>query len=220
MADQQEATPPPSWRISEWFPILDAKRLESLKRYHEELLKFNRTVNLISPKTIPFADVIHFADSILACEAIRKDAPDMKEISDLGSGNGFPGLVFAILYPEVKVILVDSDQRKCEFLKHMVSTLGLKNAEVNNTVIEKLAPNSLQYCMSRGFASISKAILITRRLVPKGGVFYHLKSESWAAEVGEIPTQLCSSWNPALVADYKLPVGTVRFAVVKTDKIS
>lgn len=210
----------PQWRIEQWFPSLSTEIREKLRTYHEELHKFNRTVNLVSPKTLPFADAIHFADSIIASEMIVGDIPDLKRIFDLGSGNGFPGLVMAILHPKIEVVLVDADQRKCEFLKHISSLLQLPNVTVMNQQIEALEPNSVQYCMARGLASISKAILITRKIVPLGGVFYHLKGENWSAEVGEIPTQLCSVWSPALVSDYKLPIGPLRFAIVKTHKIA
>lgn len=208
----------PSWRIDSWFPDIPPDQLKSLKIYFDEIMKFNRTLNLISPKTIQFADIIHFADSIFASRVIYKGDPSLKEIYDLGSGNGFPGLIFGILFPQVRVVLVDSDERKCEFLKHMVATLKLSNISILNINFEKMEPNSIQNCMARGLASISKAILLTRKIVRPNGVFYHVKSENWAAEVGEIPTQLCSVWTPALVSEYKLPVGSVRFAVVKTTK--
>lgn len=191
-----------------------------MKIYHDELQKFNRTVNLVSAKTLPFADAIHFADSISACALIAEAETGLKTIYDLGSGNGFPGLIFAIMFPSITVRLVDADQRKCEFLKHIASTCDLKNVEVLNTQIEKLEANSVKTCMSRGFASISKAILVTRKCVPVGGAYYHLKGENWSAEVGEIPTQLCSVWSPALVGEYKLPIGSFKFAVVKTNKIA
>lgn len=209
----------PAWRIETWFPDLDPKIARHLKTYFDELMRFNRTVNLISPKTVPFADVIHFADSIYASRLIQADHPDMNEIYDFGSGNGFPGLIFAMLYPSIKVMLVDSDQRKTEFLKHVAASCQLQNVTVLNQQIEKLPLNSIKFVMSRGFASISKSILIARKIVSVGGVFYHLKGETWPAEVGEIPTQLCSAWTPALVNEYKLPIGTMKFAVVKTTRI-
>lgn len=207
------------WRIDQWFPDLNPEIRAKLKKYHEELLKFNKTVNLIGVKTIPMADAIHFADSILACRAIAK-AATIHEIYDFGSGNGFPGLIYALLFPQTKVYLVEIDGRKAEFLKHTISTLGINSAQVLIRAVESLPEKSVKYAMSRGFAPISKAILLARKVVANQGVYFHLKSEEWASEVGQIPTQLCSYWTPSLVADYKLPVGEVRFAVVRTDKIA
>jgi 16S rRNA (guanine527-N7)-methyltransferase len=208
------------WRIDSWYPDLGTDVLKQLKSYSEELIKFNRTVSLVSPKTIPMADAIHFADSILASSVIMKSYPKIGEIFDLGSGNGFPGLVFAILNPKVKVHVVDSDPRKCDFLKHVISHVKIVNADVMNVRVEDLKDNSMQYVISRGFSSISKLILLTRKSVLKGGIVFHLKGEQWGMEVSEIPIQLCSSWAPGLVGEYRLPVGEIKFSVIKTDKIS
>lgn len=210
----------PTWRIDTWFPDLDVSIREKMRIYHDELQKFNRSLNLVSAKTLPFADAIHFADCMIASSLIVNAETGLKTIYDLGSGSGLPGLVFAIMFPSVSVKLVEMDQKKCEFLKHVASTCELKNVEVLHTQIEKLEVNSIKTCVTRGFASISKSILLTRKCVAVGGSFYHLKGEAWSAEVGEIPTQLCSVWSPALVGEYKLPIGSFKFAVVKTNKIA
>lgn len=211
------------WRVPEWFPDLNPTVLEKLKSYHSELIRFNNTVNLIGVKTIPTADLVHFADSILAAKLIMQSVDGKPSpidvIHDFGSGNGFPGLILAIMYPKLKVICVDTDQRKCEFLKHMTSHLKLTNVEVTTRAVEAFPENSVKWAVSRGFAQIPKAVLLTRKIIPLGGSYFHLKSEEWAAEIAAIPTQLCSFWSPALVGQYRLPVGEINFAVVRTDRI-
>lgn len=208
-----------NWRLKSWFPDLDPGAVAKLKEYFELLKKFNRTLNLVSAKTIPYADALHFADSILASRMIAKAGHKIEKIHDFGSGNGFPGLVYGIIYPNVEVVLVDTDQRKCEFLKHVIASLELKNCSVLNKPIDALPDASIQYAVCRGLANITKALLMTRKCVQKGGVFFHLKGEEWGIEVSEIPAQLCSLWAPALVGEYRLPIGAFRFAVVKTEKI-
>jgi 16S rRNA (guanine527-N7)-methyltransferase len=205
------------WRIPQWFPDLPEEIQIQFKKYHDELIRFNKTVNLIGVKTIPVADALHFADSILAWRIIKKDLT-AAEIYDLGSGNGFPGLVMAILAPEIKFHLVDVDQRKAEFLKHMISHLDLQNVDVMIRQIETLPDHSIQAAVSRGYAPLAKAVIATRRLFPKEGAFYHLKGEEWATEISDIPAQVCSYWQPSLLGEYRLPVGEVKFAVVKTTK--
>ncbi len=217
---QEQEAPIIHWRINEWFPDLSPDVKARLKTYHTDLIKGNRTVNLISPKTLFVADAVHFADSILAGKIIMKSNPSIDQIYDLGSGNGFPGLVFAIVYPQVKVVLVEMDSKKCEFLRTMVQTLGLENVTVDCKNIESFGEGTIRFAMARGLGSISKNIMMTRKIVAKGGCFFHLKTEEWGIEVGEIPTQLCSLWSPSLIGEYKLPVGAVKFSVVKTDKIS
>jgi len=218
--NKEQEVPTIYWRVNEWFPDLGPETLGKLKSFHEELIKFNRTLSLISAKTVFVADALHFADSINASKAIVDSHPQMDKIFDLGSGNGFPGIVMAILYPKVQVVLVDVDQKKCEFLSHVASLLGLKNVSVLNKNIETLEDGLVKYAVCRGFANISRTLLLTRKLMSKGAQLFHMKGEEWGMEVSEIPTQLCSQWSPSLVGEYKLPVGTVKFAVVKTDKIA
>ncbi|MBO9667507.1 MAG: 16S rRNA (guanine(527)-N(7))-methyltransferase RsmG [Bdellovibrio sp.] len=220
MENNNQETPTIFWRIDEWFPDLSPEVRSRLKTYHEELIKFNKTLSLISAKTVFVADAIHFADSIIGSQAVIRSNPTIDKIYDFGSGSGFPGMVLAIMYPNVQVVLVDTDTKKCEFLGHAASALGLKNVKIENLHIEKLPENSVQWAICRGFGNISKAILMARRIVVKGGSLYHMKGEEWGIEVGEIPTQLCSIWSPSLVGEYKLPVGAIKFGVVRTEKIA
>lgn len=117
------------------------------------------------------------------------------------------------------MILMDSDERKCEFLKHVADTLGLLNVIVQNKKIDTLPPASIEQAICRGFAPLPKALLMLRKIISKGGAIYHLKSEEWAIEVSQIPTQLCSMWQPALEQEYTLPVGGIKMFVVRTSKI-
>lgn len=221
MADKQEQEAPTvHWRIDDWFPDLSPEVKSGLKTYHDELLKFNRTLNLISAKAVFVADAIYFADAILASRAVMIANPQITKLYNAAAGSGFPGMILAALYPKVQVVLLEADQKKVEFLNHIASALKIKNVTVENRSIESLPDGSVQYGIGRGFSSISKAILLCRKVVPKGGAFFHLKGEEWGIEVGEIPTQLCSIWSPSLVGEYKLPVGAIKFAVVKTEKIA
>lgn len=208
------------WRIPTWFPELSddvKKKLEIL--FHEQL-NANKSLAFFSSKMLPFVDLIHFADSIIASKSIIESNAKIDKIFDIGSGTGLPGLVMAVMYPKVQVVCLEIDPKKAEVISKCIALVGAKNASVVVSNVESLPAGSIKYCMARGFANISKSILNLRKQVIVGGVFYHIKGENWGAEVGEIPSQLCSVWTPALVKNYVLPVGTSRFAVVKTDKIS
>lgn len=219
-AESNSSEQAPNWRLKSWFPELDDKKQELLSKYFNELLKFNKVINLVSQKSILHADAIHFADSIYAAQAVRKNINKNNMLYDIGSGNGFPGLVYAILFPDQKITLVDSDERKSEFLKHIASACHLLNVSVLTKTVESFAAGSIEQAICRGFSPLPKALLMLRKIVPKGGAVFHLKSEEWAIEVSQIPTQLCSVWQPELIKDYALPVGSVKMFVVKTAKIA
>jgi 16S rRNA (guanine527-N7)-methyltransferase len=193
---------------------------EKLRMYLDEIIKFDGKAPLIPLKSLQTADAAHFADSIIAARLILKAAPGLDKIYDIGTGAGFPGLVFAILYPKIHVVLVDTNESKCEFLVKMAHMLKLSNVTVERKGLEELPHESIRYAMTRGYSTIARVILFGRRAVVKGGAIFHLKGEEWGAEVADIPIQLCSIWSPALVAEYKLPVGSIRYAVLKTEKIS
>ena len=209
-----------NWRLETWFSQIPKEQIALLKIHFDELNKSMKTSPLVSAKSMAFADGLHYADSILALAAIFSDNPKIDVIYDLGSGAGFPGLVGAALYPKVKFVLVETDKKSIDHLTQCIKTMGLKNAELLNQSLETLSANSFKFGITRGVSTISKIILATRKSVSVGGVLYHMKAENWGMEVADITTQLCSVWSPGLVKEYRLPIGEVRFAIVKTDKIS
>lgn len=217
-AEQSDGGVNALWRVPKWFPQLSPDVQALLQSYHAELLKFNAKLNLVSRNSEREADEIHFADSIMACEMILADSK-VSRVFDLGSGNGFPGLVMAILDPTREMNLVESDVRKCEFLKHIVHTLKLPRVNILNVRLETLVGSKIEMAINRGFASISGTSLACNRILEKGAVVYHLKGNSWAKEIGEMPVQLISFWEPRLVGEYSLPVSQVRHAIVSTHKI-
>lgn len=207
------------WRIKEWFPELSSKTHEQLRVYFDELIKFNKVVNLISTKTVFNADAIHFADSIQASLIVSKKANKNNVLYDIGSGNGFPGLVYSILFPDQKLALVDTDERKCEFLKHVATVLGNGNVEVLTKKIESFGPDSIDQAICRGFAPLPRILLALRKTVKDGGQIFHLKGDEWGMEVSQIPIQLCSSWQPLLEGDYRLPSIDTKLHVIRTEKL-
>ncbi len=207
------------WRLKEWFPDLDPQLHEMLKLFHSELIKFNLRLNLVARTTEREADEIHFADCLSACQLIGATGLTAP-VYDVGSGNGLPGIILGILNPMVEINLVESDSRKCEFLKHAIHVLKLPHVKVMNVRLESLKAADLGIGLSRGFATIAKTILACNRIFTKGGKFYHLKGPSWSREIADIPSQLISAWSPELVGEYSLPVSQGRRAVVCTTKIS
>lgn len=87
---------------------------QRLEIYHQLLIKWQRAINLVSPTTIPDAWNRHFVDSAQILPLIPGH---VQTIADLGCGGGFPGLVLAILEPRFEMHLIESDEKKCQFMR-------------------------------------------------------------------------------------------------------
>jgi len=173
---------------------------------------------MISRNTILEADRIHFADAIAAAHIINEHC-NSQVIYDIGSGNGIPGLVIACMYPERSVYCLDSNSKKIETLKYFIDHMGLKNVKAVNARFEDLKVDSVDCCVSRGFASIAKSLLLARKPLRLNGQYFHMKSSSWSNELRELPTQMFRHWSAKEHFEYLLPQSDQKMSVVITRKI-
>lgn len=135
------------------FGSYDHDKRTKLERYYNLLAKWQKSINLVSAKTLHIAGERHFKDSVQILPYIPNEA---KNVLDLGSGAGFPGLVVAIMRPDINVSLIESDARKCEFLK-TVSRETVQNVTIHNQRIEAFQPTILpDVITARAFAPLSK----------------------------------------------------------------
>lgn len=206
-------------RLKTWAPDLSDTRLANCEIYVRELLRFNKTLNLISPSTALRVDAVHIIDVIRAWAFVEPRVPAGSTIHDFGTGNGLPGLLFAALAPDRRFKLLDRDQRKLEFCKHVIAEMKLTNVSVRNVDIVDLPDSSIQFAVSRGFASVLKS-MSTKALFPVGGRFFMMKGESWALELRELPPAAFGVWKPEMIGQYTLPENTADFVVLQCTKIA
>ena len=208
----------PQWRLRKWFSGLDEDILAQLRIFHLELLRFNKSMNLVSRKSEQSADLMHFADCIIAAKHIF-ETTDAKRIFDIGSGNGLPGLILAALDPAREIVCIDSNAKKTEAIRHMAQKMKLSNVVVGQARFEDMKEGIIDCAVSRGFASIAKTLLIARKPMAADGVYFHMKGTNWVREVAEIPSQICPFWSPKLVADYYLPEEGHRLSLIVTNRL-
>lgn len=106
-----------------------------LEIYHAQLVKWQKAVNLVSPSTLDDVWNRHFADSAQIADLI----PEGGIVADLGSGAGFPGMVLAILRPDLELHLIESDDKKCQFLSN-VSRETKQVVAIHSGRVEQILP--------------------------------------------------------------------------------
>ncbi len=133
-------------------PIPDVSREteDRLRQYQALLLKWQKAVNLVSPSTLDQAWERHFLDSLQLIPLIPQNT---KSILDMGSGAGFPGLAIAMARPDLAVTLIESDSKKCSFLKTVSRETGIA-VHIINERIEAVVPVVIDLITARALTSL------------------------------------------------------------------
>lgn len=148
------------------------------KIYLDELLKWQKSVNLISKNTVDDAWERHFEDSLQVITLLPEGA---KTLIDLGSGAGFPGLVLA-METELDVTLVESDRKKCEFLKHVGRTTKTP-VTVLCERIENIPAATYDIVTSRALADLTTLLDYAHPFCHKGTVLILHKGQGAQDEI-------------------------------------
>lgn len=173
-------------RLAEFdLPDVSRETLEKLQIYVELLEKWNRKINLVAPDTVRDASRRHIKDSAQVLTLVK--APPQSWV-DLGSGGGFPGLVVAIcaagLGWPTQVTLIESDQRKCAFLRN-VSRETQTPVSVVTDRIEAVAPQAAAVVSARALAPLPRLLPWVQRHLAEDGHALLLKGRSYKQELEE-----------------------------------
>ena len=115
---------------------LSRRQVGALATYECELIEWNQKFNLTAIRDTAGIRTKHFLDSFSCVLAWRANPP--ANLIDIGTGAGFPGIPLKILYPQLKVTLVESIGKKAMFCQHIISLLGLEGIEVVQARAEDL----------------------------------------------------------------------------------
>lgn len=152
-----------------------------LADYVALLLKWNKSINLIGPATESDIWTRHIEDSAQLVALIPSSATSLV---DLGSGAGLPGLVIAIMRPDMKVTLVEQDQRKAAFLNEAKRTLGLSHVTVAATNIAKVTAR-FDVVTARALAPLSELLAMAKPIMEEGAICLFPKGANHANELVE-----------------------------------
>lgn len=151
--------------------------LQKLEKYYEILIEENNKYNLTAIKEVESVYLKHFYDSLTLSKIIKLDS---QSLCDIGTGAGFPGLVLKIVFPNLKVTLVDSTEKKCLFLKNVIQHLNLHDIEVVNEraeIYSKSVREKYDIVTSRAVAPLKHLLEYSIPLVKVNGVYIAMKSD-------------------------------------------
>lgn len=165
----------------------DLARDARLATYRDLLLRWNRTINLVSARTADDVDRRHVVDSLQIVPLLPEGGP----IADLGSGGGLPGLVIAAALPEREVHLVESDRRKAAFLIEAAAAMGLKRVKVHAQRIEEATLPPLAVITARALAPLAALLGFAVPLLAPGGICIFPKGRAAEEEL----TSAAAHWH-------------------------
>ncbi|MGB3807315.1 MAG: 16S rRNA (guanine(527)-N(7))-methyltransferase RsmG [Erythrobacter sp.] len=169
--------------------LCDEDGFERIERFISLLIAENARQNLISVRTIPSIWQRHIADSAqLFAYVSRETSLDEQFWLDLGSGPGLPGIVLAILRPEIPIWLIESRKRRVEFLSQCVEELHLKNANVIGMRLQDVEPTEAQCITARAFAPLPRLLDLAAPFSTASTTFLLPKGRSAAQELARLPT--------------------------------
>lgn len=148
--------------------------LERLDRYEALLVKWQKAINLVGPKTLSEIWERHFLDSA----QFWKHAPAAaRSLADIGSGGGFPGLVLAVLAADpvigrtgFQVHLIESDQRKASFLREAARVMEVSGVTIHATRIESLGALTVDLVTARACAPLAQLLIWSDPMLARGAV--------------------------------------------------
>lgn len=158
--------------------ILTQNQINKFKIYYEYLIEYNKHTNLTSITTKEDVYLKHFYDSCLLTKTI--DFNNIDTMLDIGCGAGFPGIVIKILFPNIKLTLLDSNNKKTKFCESLSTLLELDNVEIVNKRAEEYIIEKREYfdiVAARAVKNLPVLIELSIPYVKQNGYFIAMKSD-------------------------------------------
>ncbi len=205
---------------------LKKNQINEFYKYYELLIEWNKFMNLTT--IVEEGEVItkHFVDSLSLVKAVDEIGSKDIKIIDVGTGAGFPGIPLIIAFPELRITLMDSLNKRVKFLNEVIETLELKNINAIHGRAEDLGKDpthreAYDLCVSRAVANLNTLSEYCMPFVKKGGYFIPYKSGKIEEEVGAAKHAIfLLGGRVEEVKTFLLPGTEVERSLVKINKIS
>lgn len=160
--------------------------IEQFELYYDLLIEWNNKINLTSITKEDEVIIKHFLDSVLVIKAI--DFQKVNTVIDIGTGAGFPGIPLKIIFPEVKLTLLDSVNKKVNFLNEVCEKLELSNIKCVHERAEDYANNpdyreKFDLVVSRAVSNLSTLSEYCLPFLKISGIFVAYKAENCDLEI-------------------------------------
>ncbi|MCI9360058.1 MAG: 16S rRNA (guanine(527)-N(7))-methyltransferase RsmG [Hungatella sp.] len=174
---------------------LSERQLNQFYLYYELLIKWNEVMNLTAITEMNQVVTKHFIDSLSLIKIVDNLASTGFSIIDIGTGAGFPGIPLKIAFPNIKITLLDSLNKRVRFLDEVIGKLNLEDIETVHGRAEDLGRDkkyreSFDLCVSRAVANLSTLIEYCLPFVKKDGLFISYKSGKIEEELSQAKTAL------------------------------
>lgn len=198
---------------------VDLKYIENLELFSSLLVEKNKVMNLTGITEPREVATLHLLDSL----ALLPMAPlSGKRIVDVGTGAGFPGVPLKIVLPDSHVTLLDSLNKRIDFLRESCDALGLKDVDCVHARAEEFGHREeYDYAVSRAVAALPVLCELCLPLVKVGGEFLAMKSSHTEEEINEAkPAIAMLGGRIKEVIDYTIPTTDIVHRVVRIEKIA
>ncbi len=176
--------------------------LEKLNRFHHLLIEWNEKLNLTRITEEKDVYLKHFYDSLTLVKVV--DLNKKETLCDVGSGAGFPGIVLKIVYPHLKITLLDSLNKRVIYLNEIIKELDLKNIKAIHTRGEDYK-ETFDVVTARAVANIEKLLGYTMHLVKEDGIFIAMKGNIENELTKEVSTKISKKYNIKRIEKFILP---------------
>ena len=182
---------------------LSEYQLNQLEKFYKLLIEWNNKINLTRIVEEKEVYLKHFYDSLTIAKVV--DLKEKETLCDVGTGAGFPGIVLKIVYPNLKVTLVDSLLKRINYLNEIIKELELTNIEAIHVRGEDFK-GSFDIVTSRAVANIEKLLDYTMHLVNKNGMFIAMKGNIDNELTDEVRRKIEKKYNLDKIEKFLLPI--------------
>lgn len=179
------------------------EQLNKLNKFYKLLIEWNEKINLTRITEENEVYLKHFYDSLTIKKVI--DLNEVETLCDVGTGAGFPGIVLKIMYPHLKITLVDSLQKRVNYLNSIINDLELEDIHAIHSRGEDFK-ETFDVVTARAVANIEKLVTYTMHLLNKDGQLVAMKGNIEEELTESVQQKLSKKYQIKQIEKFYLPI--------------